>query len=166
MKKLIALIAVAASLVTASHAGLQVPLAADTNTLAINITNTYALPGDTLVNTNGQVLSANVIDCSKATKVDLSAGGLFSNITNAAQNVTVRLSGTVDGATYTNNAATVIITVPALVTNYYYGYTTIASPLPLYSVRTVENPNNFCTATTNSSGLSGLQLKAYTKTGL
>ncbi len=153
----------ASSFVTASHAVSQTPLQNDTNTLTVLTTNTYALPNDSLVNSNGLVVLGNLVDVTKSTTLWLSAGGYFANITNAVQNVTVRLSGSVDGSTWSNNAAAVVITVPALASNYYYGFIAVSSPMPNYAVRTVENTNNFCVST-NSAGST--QLKAFTRTGM
>lgn len=173
MKKLIALIAVAASLVTASLAGVYTPLQSDTNSYPVVTTNTYALYGDTLVNTNGTALSDNFINASQTSTLYLSAGGLFANTTNAAQSHTVRLSGSVDGKAYTNNAAAIVITVPALVTNYYYGFLTVSSPFPFYSVRTVENTNNFSIFVTNAvygtftNAIPGpISVKGFSKPGI
>lgn len=165
MKMKIALIGVTALLVTASYGGTIVPLSGDTNALGVLTTNTYALPNDSLVNSNGLALAGNLIPVTTSSTLWLSAGGLFYNSTNAVQNYTVRLSGSVDGSTWTNSAATVVITVPALVTNYYYAFQNVSTPMPFYAVRTLENTNNWSAASTNTAA-AALQVKAFTRTGI
>ena len=144
-----------------AFAGLQTQVS--TNSLLVSTTNTFALSGDVSgVFTNGEVLSAALLDGSKTTMLIGSVGGFFTNTTAQASNIVFHIASTVDGSNWTNKSQQVTVSVAASSTNWAVANFAIATPFPLYSLRSVENTN----VAAVSGKASTLFFKVYTKTGL
>jgi len=145
-----------------AFAGLQSQT--DTNSLVVNSTNTFLLSVDISGSfTNGeQSAGQSLINCSKAADVWLECGGVFTNTTAGASNITFRIAASISGSMWTNSYATVTVTVPASSTNYASGNLKLTGAPPILGLRAIENPNlGGVTARGNS-----LYLKAFTKDGI
>ena len=164
MKKILILMGVAALLATVNigHAGLLVQT--DTNSLAVASTNTYILAGDVTGSfTNGQTISAPLINNKNQSALIGQVGGFFTNSTAQSSNVVYTIASTVDGAIWTNAVQTVTMTIPASTTNWVGWPFTIAQPTyPIYGLRSVGNAN-----TANITAKAGtIYFKVYSKDGI
>jgi hypothetical protein len=144
-----------------AFAGLQSQT--DTNSLAVNSTNTFILSGDVTGSfTNGETPSAAYVVCKNGDDAFVSVGGFFTNTTAGASNITFRIAQTVDFVNWTNSAATVTLVVPASSTNWAVGHTLIQNAFPGYGLRAIENANTG--GVTARAG--SMYFKVYVKDGI
>lgn len=144
-----------------ARAGLQSQT--DTNSLAVASTNTFILNGDVTGSfTNGETPSTPYIVANRGDDLWLSAGGLFTNSTAGASNITFRVAQTVDFVNWTNSATTLTLVVPASSTNWCVVHQLIQNAAPGYGLRAVENAN----AAVIVGKAGTIYLKGYVKDGI
>lgn len=144
-----------------AHSGQQSQ--GDTNTMVAATTNTFILSGDITGSfTNGQQPSGyQLINVSQSAGVWLECGGFYTNSGAGASNITFRIAGSVSATQWTNNYASVVVSVP-VGTNYAFGSVFISNVQPFLGLRAIENIN-----TGNVAARGGSQyIKAYIKPGI
>lgn len=136
----------------------------DTNSLLPATTNTLALTGDiSLTYTNGQIPgTALYLDTSQSDDTFLLVSAFATNTTATSSNIIVRVAGSPDTLNWTNNLATIILTVPATSTGWCSAVTPIQNCYPFYGLRTVENTNVSVIGLRSNSTV----LKAISKKGI